>query len=344
MILLNFAQQIGLKPRWKACTGGGEYHSPCPECGGTDRFYIQPHKQMRNCIGYFRCRRCGIHGDSIEFARKFLHLSFPDAVAAANATIATSTYLSTIKKSYPAPSITLQKPPTGWVASATDYVSKAHEQLLLKDDILQFLSTRGLPLAAVKHYKLGWSDRDEYISRSSWGLSEENDPDGRKHKLWIPSGIVIPTAEINGEVVRIKIRRHAWKEGDIGLKYVIVSGSMNGLSLIGNTTHDIMIAVESELDAYALHFVAREFAFTVAVGSNMKNPDNVVDRLAKHKRHLLICHDNDKAGLAMLNKWQERYAHAKSYPTPIGKDVGEAIATGLDIRTWLLQAIEITST
>lgn len=71
MTILDMAMQRGIRPKWVAGTAGGEYHSECPECGGMDRFYIQPHKQMKNCKGYFCCRKCGTSGDAIQFARKF---------------------------------------------------------------------------------------------------------------------------------------------------------------------------------------------------------------------------------------------------------------------------------
>lgn len=93
---------------------------------------------------------------------------------------------------------------------------------------------------------------------------------------------------------------------------------------------------QSELDAYALHFAVSDYAFIVAVGSNSKNPDNIVHFLAQ-KKAILICHDNDEAGHLMLKKWQRLYPHAQSYPAPLGKDLGESVEQGLRIRPWLLQ-------
>ena len=42
----------------------------------------------------------------------------------------------------------------------------------------------------------------------------------------------------------------------------------------------------------------------------------------------------------MLEKWKKFYPHAFGYPTPIGKDIGEAIEKGLDIRNWILEGEE----
>ena len=36
-------------------TRGGEYHGPCPFCGGRDRFIVQPARGER---GKWSCRQC----------------------------------------------------------------------------------------------------------------------------------------------------------------------------------------------------------------------------------------------------------------------------------------------
>jgi len=48
-----------------ANTNGGEYHGPCPFCGGEDRFYVHPAKQL------WRCRQCERGGDYIEFVKQY---------------------------------------------------------------------------------------------------------------------------------------------------------------------------------------------------------------------------------------------------------------------------------
>jgi DNA primase len=339
MTILDLAVQIGLYPRRKSSTAGGEYHSSCPICGGTDRFYIQPYKQMNKCSGSYCCRQCGVKGDAIQFARQFLNLSFQEAVRTVDATIQERTSFPLLKQSYAPQITTLNEPSMHWTARATDYVERAHKQLLLEKDVLRFLYSRGLPIEIIRRYKLGWSSKDQFFSRTDWGLEEQYSPNGKLAKLWIPKGLLIPVHKSTGQIIRLKVRRHDWKEGDTLPKYAAISGSMNGLSIIGNPKHNVMVVMESELDAYAVDYLAHDFAFVVAVGSNIKNPDNVTDYHAKNTQTLLICHDNDEAGNKMLSKWYRLYPHARSYPTPIGKDIGEAIQNGFDVREWLLQSI-----
>lgn len=336
MNLLELVRQTGINPKWVASTGGGEYHSSCPACGGNDRFYLQPHRQMSKCLGSFCCRQCGIKGDAIQFAMQFLGCTFKEAATATNAVLSEWAYLRIYNLNHTSSTTTLRMPSEEWIKKATEFVVQAHEKLLQDRRTLAYLATRGLPLSAVIRYKLGWSNKDQCFSRTLWGLDEQVKEDGKQRIVWIPKGLIIPCIEVSGKVVRLKVRRFDWKEEDELPKYVAISGSMNGLSLIGSSEREIMVVVESELDAYAIDYAAHDLACAIAVGSNIKNPDNVVDRLAKNIKHLLICHDNDEAGKKMLIKWQRLYPHAIGCPTPFGKDIGEAIQNGLNIREWLL--------
>ncbi len=337
MTILDLAQKTGIYPKWVAGTSGGVYHSPCPICGGKDRFYIQPYKQMSKCMGSYRCRQCGIYGDSIQFARQFLNLSYQEAAKEVNATIPEQS-LPSLHKAYPQ-AIILKKPSDLWITKASEFIEHAHKKLLCKTDSLKYLETRGLPLQAVQRYKIGWSDKNEFFSRNDWGLDKQISTGGKQRLLWIPKGLVIPTFQSNCEIIRLKVRRADYKQDDQLPKYVAISGSMNGLNIIGSSKNKVMVVVESELDAYAIDYAAHDLVIAVAVGSNIKNPDNVTDQLARNSEHLLICYDNDEAGKKMLIKWQKLYRHAKACPTPIAKDIGEAIQNGLTVKEWILEKI-----
>lgn len=340
MNILELAAHIGLEPKWKASTAGGEYHSSCPVCGGTDRFYMQPYKQMSKCKGFYSCRQCNTTGDAIQFARQFLNFSFHKAAQTVNATISEDTQYQILKQSYSPRLITLKEPPKKWTETATKYMEQAYTQLLHKKDTLEFLASRGITINIIHQYKFGWSPKDNFFLRSDWGLEEQQSINGKPRKLWIPKGLIIPINKPNEQIVRLKVRRSDWKNGDTLPKYIAISGSMNGLSLIGNQKHTTIVVVESELDAYALNCIVGDFIFVVAVGSNIKNPDNLTDYYAKNASNLLICHDNDTAGKKMFAKWCNLYFHAKALSTPVGKDIGEAIQKDFNIKEWLLQTIK----
>ena len=335
MQLLFLAQEVGLQPRKKASTEGGEYYSPCPRCGGKDRFYIQPNKKMKNCSGYYRCRQCEISGDSIQFCRDIMGLSFQEAVERVNATVPTNSFFRSkfnVTKEYRP--VQLKLPTDRWLERAKVVVEESHKQILMKPEILEYLKSRGIPLEAVRRYKIGWNKEDIWNDKIDWGIESE---EGKF--VWIPKGILIPTSDPSGKIIRLKVRRSGWKLDDEYPKYVAVSGSMNGLSIVGDTKRDVMVVVEAELDAYAIHSAANDFTFVVAVGSNIKNPDNITDYLAKKASILLICHDNDEGGEIMLEKWKKLYKHADGFPVPNGKDVGEYIVAGGDVELLFNQKI-----
>jgi len=345
MTLLEMAQQIGLTPKLVAHTAGGEYHSWCPRCGGdgprTNRFRIQPNKQMKNCKGYYECRKCGIKGDSIQFARDFLGCTYEEALKTVNATIIPKLKigLPMHKPIHNNKFAALNPPPQAWSSSAIGLVERAHAYLLQRPDLLAYLAARGLPVVAVRKYKLGFLETDQFLSRRDWGLDEQLKEDGTPRLLWIPRGFAIPTIEPSGTVIRMKIRRSDWKADDSLPKYVAVSGSMNGLTIIGNQKSLVVIVVESELDAYAIHNAVGDFACVIAIGGCVKGIDNVTNAIIKRAQLFLICNDNDDAGSVMLHKWKNMYPAAVAYPTPMGKDIGEAVQQGLQLREWLLAAI-----
>jgi DNA primase len=340
MILIEFAKQRGLNPKWVAGTAGGEYHSECPICGGTDRFFMQPHKQQPKCLGYYKCRQCGTSGDSIQFARDFLDYTYEEALLAVGGTLTPRKPLFSmlnIKHESTVPS--LKAPPQQWITHATSFAEKAQALLLKQSKILAYLEERAITQAVVQQYGLGWSPVDQYLVRATWGLDVQRQENGQLRPLWIPKGIVIPTFEPSGIVVRLKIRRTDWHPHDSLPKYAAISGSMNGLTLLGAQTK-VLIVVESELDAYITHYAVGDFASVIASGGSAKYIDVVADQRAKNAACLLICHDNDEAGKKMLQKWQGLYPHAKGYPTPISKDIGEAIQEGgLVIREWIIDGL-----
>ena len=341
MSLLEIAKDFGLEPVKVASTSGGEYHSSCPQCDGKDRFCLWPNKKQKNCLGSYWCRQCDIHGDAIQFCRDFLNMDFKEACERVNAVIQPYNRDFFVDRKPKDNFKSVELPPLLWREKMKSFVDWSYEQVKERPEDLKYLHDRGLSFESVESYKIGYSQNRSadhggfFRSLESFGLPKEIKPDGTLKKLWIPSGIVIPTIEPTGNITRIKIRRSNWKSDDNLPKYVALKGSMSGMNIIGNVSKDAMIVVESELDAYTLHWQVKDFAFIIAVGSNLKNPDNVTNHLARTKTKLLICHDNDDPGRAMFNKWKQLYSHAKASPVPIGKDIGESVQHGIDLRKWI---------
>ena len=68
--ILGVARNLGARLK----RAGGEWVGPCPVCGGTDRFAINPSK------GLWNCRGCGRGGDAIDLGRHVTGASFASVV------------------------------------------------------------------------------------------------------------------------------------------------------------------------------------------------------------------------------------------------------------------------
>ena len=334
MDLLDLAREIGLAPKRIASTNGGEYHSSCPSCGGNDRFIIHPSAMAKRCDGRFFCRQCEARGDAIQFCMDFLGKDFLSALEYLGLPAPDRIPRDSIPdwRKEPSPKV-LELPNASWLARAEEIVQIGEHYLCKTPEKLAWLAGRGLPAEVAKKFRLGYLPQQVSDDRTAWGL-DSTDKDGEPKKLFLPVGIVIPSID-GGKVVRLRIRTEQWN-----IRYYAISGSMAGYHVVGSFKAPVLAVVESELDAIALHAAAPEVLCAVAAGSNMANPDNVVDYYAKKAKHLFICHDNDDAGLAMLRKWESAYPHAVPLPTPVGKDVGEAIQQGFDIADWILKSVE----
>ena len=333
--IIDLAIQAGLRPKWVASTEGGEYHSSCPVCGGKDRFRLHPLKQKQNCIGTYSCRQCLVHGDAIEFAIQYLHWPKRQAFEQVGNGTPMEKKLFRIPDEFK-PQLLIQ-PSDIWKFRASEFVDDAHTILLHETKRLIYLENRGISFDDVLRYKIGWSHKNHFLSRAHWGLPAELNDKNEPRPLWIPKGIVIPTFADGGmgSPIRIKVRRSEYKEGDKLPKYVATSGSMNGMNIIGNENRPDVIIVESELDAIAIDATLGHSVCAIAVGAALKNPDILTDRIAKNARNLLICHDNDRTGKAMLIKWRKLYPKAVSFPAPKEyKDIGEAIEHGESLIKW----------
>lgn len=328
-MLLELAQDAGLNPKRKSSTYGGEYFSPCPKCGGNDRFLIWPHKKGKNVDGAYWCRSCNIKGDTIQFCVDILGFSYPDAFRRCGVENRPN-HFKPIPHFTPSVDENFRANKT-WQHEIGILINWANDSIFERHSVLSFLNRRGIPEEAVKLYQIGYLPCVLLYKRQDLELP----PSGQgKDSLWIPKGITVPTME-GEKPIRLKVRRSDWIPGDTMQKYIAISGSLSGLNIIGDRSKNIVIAVESELDAYAVHWLVKDRAFVIAIGSNAKNPDSMTHDLVKNAKRLLILHDNDEGGQVMLKKWQGLYGKAIGCRVPVGKDIGEAFEQSYDVKTWL---------
>lgn len=75
--ILALAQAHGHGPFKKK---GDDHHRSCFECGGKDRFWINPNGGKQN-RGRYACRQCDISGNAVEYGVSFCNLTWDEAYA-----------------------------------------------------------------------------------------------------------------------------------------------------------------------------------------------------------------------------------------------------------------------
>ncbi|HBJ75259.1 MAG TPA: alpha helicase [Syntrophaceae bacterium] len=341
-------------------TYGGEWQGPCPACGGENRFHVWPNQNEGR--GSYWCRSCEKAGDNIQFLRDFDGMGFKEACDE----------LGIDLPDRPAqdarPSTTGPKPPQQqapppfepqesippadlWQEKAGKLIEWAHENLMKNVEVREWLAARGIDAKAASAARLGWNwgepvtitdaqsprSKDIYRARKSWGLPEVLKDDGRPKALWIPVGLVIPYI-IDGIVYRIRIRR---PEGEP--RYYVLPGSSMATMIIGRDRRAYVI-VESELDAIAV-VANNTLAGAVALGSVSAKPDADAHAVLRGALQILNALDygdeggGAKAAEGAMTWWAEHFDRCDRWPTPQGKDVGEAYELGIDLEKWIRKGL-----
>jgi hypothetical protein len=355
MNILTLYQDLTHQAPVKASTTkGGEYHGPCPACGGRDRFHVWPEQRDG---GTYWCRGCGKAGDLIQFRREFMGEGFRQAAEAAGKEIGPMTLKAPPRpwaQTPAAPSAHAGNAPAqrgapdvNWIEHATKLVGWAHEQLVGEAGapVWEWLADRGIDAAGIERFRLGWnpgrSGKDLYRERKSWALPEERKPDGRAKKLWIPRGLIIPLL-VDGDVWRVRIRRpeDALNEDRRrGIKepkrYYVLPGSSSRILVCPGDPRAAVI-VETELDAMMLACRAGDLCTAVALGSVAVKPDAECHAAIADAMRILVALDLDDAGGKAMAWWRAHYRQAERWPVIDGKDPGEMVQRGGDVRTWIL--------
>lgn len=317
---------------------GGEWAGPCPWCGGEDRFRVWPDHPSGAVAGRWMCRGCQRQGDGIQFLRELEGLSYVEACKRLGTTPKSTGTPHTRKPAAwePKPSIL---PGDAWTSAAGRFVERCAAALAVGGPGLEYAAGRGLTAKTCASLKLAWNDRDRYEDRAAWGLTEEiNEKTGRPRRVWLPSGLVIPSRK-DGEVVAVKIRRSGWTPEDSLPKYCAVTGSAKSPMVLGLGQGKPVVVVESELDAILVAQEARDVVAAIAMRTAKAKPDAEAHTLLLATPLILVATDADDAGATAWPWWREHYPKARRWPVPAGKDVGDCAATPGLIRAWILAGL-----
>ncbi|MDO9532630.1 MAG: toprim domain-containing protein [Deltaproteobacteria bacterium] len=190
---------------------------------------------------------------------------------------------------------------------------------------------RGLNLKTIKAAGLGFLPIDRWETAPAWGLVEVLKDDGTAKKLWFPRGLTIPLCQ-NDQVLRLRIRR---PKSDGDPRYYLVRGSDTRAMILG-TDKPVAVLVESELDVLLLSQEAGDLVNVVALGNAQTRPDQETADLLNQSQLILVALDNDQAGAKeSWQWWAAHYPQAHRWPPVAGKDPGDMLAAGVNLRVWI---------
>lgn len=337
---------------------GSRHVGQCPKCGGsqaTDRFVLF-------ADGGFKCYSCGFKGDRVRWLREMEGMSCREAHDAEGkgCSVSCPHYgpcrdgqpLQRARKGSVAvpssaaaasvPVLTVRPPSPLWQQWAGSLVAKAAANLAQRPDDIAWLQGRGIPSIIVDHYRLGWLPHDLRLNRSELGLES----DGANSKLWIPSGLVIPTFDRAGSIHRLRIRRTPESRERFlpDRKYEWLRGSGNEPLAIGHRQPRPrgVVIVEAELDAMAVAAWHLDVA-VIAVGTVAGGLAPWQHDLCRQAPVVLVALDADPdkdgktgAGPKAVERWLATYRQARYWPVPAGKDPGDYVTDHQgDLRSWV---------
>lgn len=333
LLLQLLQQRFGNQAVQKASGAkGGEWHSPCPGCGGTDRFMSFPEQAggelcaKHGITGTWACRakgstECSKGGDMLDFMQRFEGKSFKEACEALGITLDKGNTRSRAYRPLREPQQnsagspyfvpgTFNQPPAIWCEHATRLALAAHECLLQSPHIMSWLGKRGLDEEAVRRYRLGYIEGENgqpyrYRALKSWGL-EPYESNGKKvTALWIPRGVTIPVWGSDGQCWRVRIRRRdvdlTKPDGGKRNKYALITqpGKPYSAPLMlppVGVTPDMAtwVIVEAELDALAIHHACKGRVGVISILSVRVKPDAPAHAMLRKSARILVALDYDQ--------------------------------------------------
>lgn len=317
-----------------ASTAGGEYHGPCPFCGGTDRFVVQPEAGRWMCRQ--QCSASDGGGDAIKFVMKYENKTFPEALAALKLESEQQRQPVQRTKTPSGP-----RPSTGnkdalcltsdhWQQRAQSFAMYAwtnlHNSDVGRPAMDYLLNTRKLTAPVIGCAPIGYNPT--YI-RDNWGGKE----------VHLPPGIVFIWEETNlGRVMRLNFRLSNPVNGQ---RYIQVAGGTNWLwNSLYIAPDSIVVLVEGEIDALSVYSAAgRGRICPVATGSTTgSRMMRWVARLSMAS-HVLVAFDDDDAGKQASDFWLKVLPNARR-AVPEHKDINEMLRYGVNIKQWIQSHIK----
>lgn len=327
--------------------------------------------------GIWSCRQCGRSGDTIAYLMQVDGLDFKAALAELGIEGGRTGYRRRPAPQEPRrqrESFTPRvwpEPSPEWQSYATKLLEEATARIADEPNALRWLAARGITAEAIAQYRIGYLPAEgakypgRWRYRSALGLAPKQKEGGAtSQKIFIPRGIIIPTFApdaAGGKLLNLRIRRHKadlqpMPSGKLPPKYMELEGSCKAPLLLraaGPAHLAAYFVTEAELDAMLIHYATGGAVGAVAVRTNRGKPDATAHERLSAAVKVCVALDYDAAvdergqeyvpadapGSQGLDWWEQTYAQYLRWPTPEGKDPGDAFRLGVDIRQWVAAAL-----
>lgn len=292
------------------------YNSPCPLCGGDDRFGYTPDPSKYPGAsangGLFNCRKCNYRGNGkmlLDHLKKGTNNYMP--------------ITNNQKSPKIIPANQFQAPDEAWRQAYHSFLmTRAY---FLSEKNIPSILDRGISPATAKRY--GIVPIGQYFE-SPYSAPSQTSPVTR-----YSPGILIP-ARRNGTLFKVELRNY---DPDAKAKYIIMPGSSLHPMIFNDQTNGSgnYVIIESLLDGYMLHSQVPDLITPIALGSTTTPLDQDVVTLLNQARKILICLDNDQSGWERARHLRDQFPSSTVIIPPYGKDPGEYFQRGGDLREWL---------
>jgi DNA primase len=294
---------------------GGEYHGPCPVCGGEKRFRIQPEHGEH---GFYACRDCGISGDDVDYLCTVRGLPKNNAMKELRGDLPGIRPVKVTLQ--PRDRVDRQE----WHAAATALCREAYECLHSAADSRgkEYLSSRGLTDSTIRSAGLGFvpSPRKE----QTWGV---------EGGVFIPGPAVVIPQKRGDAICGVKFR---CLNGDV--RYMQIKGSKPVLYGADRLERKCAILTEGEFDALLLRQEAGDLCDVMTLGSaSAEIPTLDLLSLCSVKL-VLISYDLDDTGMAGALKLASAYSGFMKISRSPG-DLTDFHLAGNSLRNWAVEEL-----
>lgn len=311
---------------------GGEWHGPCPFCGGTDRFCVWPNEDPPSwwCRSQGGGQGCGKGGDAIRLVMEKHNVRFPDAVAMLIGERAVPEFHTPPKRPEIDRRILEKKKVTPAMTTALGYASRVYHLALVggKESKVarDYLKKRGFDRKAILRFRIGYAAPGVLLTTmlaipgggksmarvleqyEDAGLVGKTD-DGKSFER-MAGRVVFPNFNFRHGVVQMIGR--SLKPIEPPIRWKALAGLNKELYPVGMCRPEgLLILTESVVDV--VNIWQLEFQAASPWGKDLK--DEMVNRLMRYPS-IAILPQNDIPGKESAAKWKEKMPHARMLEIP----------------------------